>query len=333
MNNQGKKNKKCLLIWEYLYSKRQFFGFVLTWIFLFFLVFFLSHESMSILWYPTILCLSLFGVYLCYDFYLFQKKHNHLKNVLNHIHVTTENLPEGENLIECDYKELLEQLFSSKNTELQNIRLSQNETMEYVTLWTHQIKTPLTALQLLANDIAEPDKTEFFTRLFEIEQYSDMLLQYLRLEGDSTDYVLKAYSLKAMANQSVKYFARIFISKGIAVKIDIPEEVTVVTDEKWIVFVLKQLISNALKYTKQGCITIDMPHKDCLRITDTGMGIAAEDLPRILEQGYTGYNGRKDKKATGLGLFLVARILRQLNHKIEITSKVNVGTKVTILFQ
>lgn len=234
MNNQGKKNKKCLLIWEYLYSKRQFFGFVLTWIFLFFLVFFLSHESMSILWYPTILCLSLFGVYLCYDFYLFQKKHNHLKNVLNHIHVTTENLPEGENLIECDYKELLEQLFSSKNTELQNIRLSQNETMEYVTLWTHQIKTPLTALQLLANDIAEPDKTEFFTRLFEIEQYSDMLLQYLRLEGDSTDYVLKAYSLKAMANQSVKYFARIFISKGIAVKIDIPEEVTVVTDEKWI---------------------------------------------------------------------------------------------------
>ena len=134
-----------------------------------------------------------------------------------------------------------------------------------------------------------------------------------------------------MVNQAVKYFARMFISKGIAVKIEIPEGRKIVTDEKWMVFVLKQLISNALKYTKQGNIHIYM-QESILVIEDTGIGIADDDLPRIFERGYTGYNGRKDKKATGLGLFLTDRILKQLNHKITITSEVGVGTKVVLCF-
>ena len=96
------------------------------------------------------------------------------------------------------------------------------------------------------------------------------------------------------------------------------------------VFVLKQLISNALKYTKKGNIMISMDERKVLKIEDTGIGITAEDLPRIFERGYTGYNGRKDKKATGLGLFLVKQILQQLNHSIEITSKVNTGTIVLV---
>ena len=158
-----------------------------------------------------------------------------------------------------------------------------------------------------------------------------MMLQYLRLEGGGNDYVLADYSVKDMVNQAVKYFARIFISKGISVKIQVDESRKVVTDEKWMVFVLKQLISNALKYTSKGeiCISFD---NDELLIKDSGIGIAEEDLPRIFDRGYTGYNGRKDKKATGLGLYLTKQILDRLNHKIEIDSQIGVGTRVFIKF-
>lgn len=247
-----------------------------------------------------------------------------------HIDVTLDNMPKPESLIEGDYQELLTELLFRKNQKINSIKSSKKDILEYITLWTHQIKTPLTALQLLAAEIEEPEKAEVLMYLFEIEQYSDMMLQYIRLEGDSTDYVLKAYQVRSMVNQAVKYFSRIFISNRITVKVEIPEDMKVVTDEKWMVFVLKQLISNALKYTKKGNVTIFMNEKKVLKIEDTGIGITAEDLPRIFERGYTGYNGRKDKKATGLGLFLVKQILQQLNHGIEIISEVNAGTTVMV---
>ena len=138
--------------------------------------------------------------------------------------------------------------------------------------------------------------------------------------------------MKDMVNQAVKYFARTFISKGISVNIDIPDNARVITDEKWFVFVLKQLISNALKYTKQGSVSIKFFDDNVLIIEDTGIGIVPEDLPRIFERGYTGYNGRKDKKATGLGLYLTKQILTSLNHQIEVRSVQGKGTKVTLKF-
>lgn len=247
--------------------------------------------------------------------------------------MTLENLPHAETLLEKDYQELIKELNLKKNQNINEILTSRRDAMEYVTLWTHQVKTPLTALQLFSSELTDPAKTEILSRLFEIEQYADMMLQFLRLEGDSMDYVLKEYPIKSMVNQAVRYFARIFISKGISVKIDLAKEAVVVTDEKWMVFVLKQLISNALKYTSKGEIRISMPTFKTLLIEDTGIGIADEDLPRIFERGYTGYNGRMDKKATGLGLFLVKRILTGLNQEIRITSKVNEGTKVFLYFQ
>ena len=266
-----------------------------------------------------------------FDMFRFVRRHRELQRIKKHIDITLDNLPEAETVIEEDYQGLLEEMMQRKNQQIGDFKTAQNEMTEYVTTWTHQIKTPLTALQLVASDLEEPVRPEVMMRLFEIEQYTDMMLQYLRLESESTDYVLKEYSLQSMVNQAVKYFARMFISKGIAVKIEIPEGRKIVTDEKWMVFVLKQLISNALKYTKQGNIHIYM-QESILVIEDTGIGIADDDLPRIFERGYTGYNGRKDKKATGLGLFLTDRILKQLNHKIVVTSEVGVGTKVMIDF-
>lgn len=314
----------------YFKEQRRLFGMAAVWIGIFLLLFSLMGVSFHYIWYPALICGVIYFCYVVFDFIHFIRRHRTLDRVKNHIDLTLDNLPQPETVMEQDYRELLEEMLYRKNKSISEIKTAQNEVTEYVTVWTHQIKTPLTALQLLMAETEEPVKTEGMTRLFEMEQYIDMMLQYLRLEGLGTDYVLEEYPVKAMVNQAVKYFARIFISKGIAVHIDIPEKMKVVTDEKWMVFVLKQLISNALKYTKQGRIDISMGEDRVLIIEDTGIGIAPEDLPRIFERGYTGYNGRKDKKATGLGLFLVERILKQLQHQIVIESELNVGTRVSI---
>lgn len=320
------------LLIAYIKENRRFWGMTGLFAGVFFIIFALNHVSISIVLYPAFICLIFLLLYMATDFMGFVKRHKNLEQVKNHIDVTLENLPVPKTVIEEDYHLLLEELLQRKNESINNINSSQNDTIEYITLCSHQIKTPLTALELLAAECDEPMKTEFLARLFEVEQYADMMLQYMRLEGGSADYVLKEYSVKSMVNQAVKYYARIFISKKISVKIEIPEEEKAVTDEKWMVFVLKQLISNALKYTKQGSITVSM-EQGKLCIKDTGIGIAPEDLPLIFERGYTGYNGRKDKKATGLGLFLVNRIMGQLHHKILIESEVNVGTKVIIFLK
>lgn len=301
-----------------------------VWQGVFCVMFLLSDISLKYLWYPFVICMAAYLAYMIYDMRRFAIKHRQLVTIMEHIDLTLENLPEASGLTEKDYQMLLNSLLERKNSRLSEVQNSGREAAEYATLWTHQIKTPVTAIRLLSENIEEPDKTELLLRLFEIENYADMMLQYIRLEGKGTDYVLAEYPVKSMINQAVKYFARVFISKGIAVQIDIPDTFTAVTDEKWLVFVFKQLISNALKYTEAGKITITAENENTVVIEDTGIGIAACDLPRIFERGYTGYNGRRDKKATGLGLYLTDRILKRLNCGIEIESEVNKGTRVKV---
>lgn len=278
--------------------------------------------------YPIVLSLAALVVLIGFDLYRTWRKDRILKEAKENIDITMENLPEATSIMEADYQDLIEQLLQSKRQEMQQQMHKNNELTEFVTLWTHQVKTPLTALTLAANDMKTPEKAEFVNRLFEIEQYCDIILQYLRIEGEGSDLLLAEYPVKPMVNQAVKYFARSFIGKGLSVQIDVPDGQTLVTDEKWLVFVLKQILSNALKYTKEGGVTISMPKPNTLCIGDTGIGISKEDLPRITERGYTGYNGRMDKKATGIGLFLVDTIMKKLGGSVEITSELGKGTKV-----
>lgn len=350
--------KTLELLKSYIRDRRRVAIAAVIWILIFFCLFALEHVTLRAVWYPTLLCAVLIILYVVYDFGRFVRKHKQRMVAENHIELTTANLPEPDNLVEEDYQELLRLMLTRKNDEINDIRANRKETEEYVTMWTHQIKTPLTALQLTAGDCREPERTEMLARIFEIEQYADMMLQFLRLEDAVSDLVLKRYAVKNMVNQAVKYFARIFISKNISVHVDIPDALSVVTDEKWFVFVLKQIISNALKYTEQGSVNISaeesvLPQnhaqqddwaKQCTKtvegknntgyvrviIEDTGIGIAADDLPRIFERGYTGYNGRKDKKATGLGLYLTERIVKMLNHEIHISSEIGKGTRVEL---
>lgn len=249
-----------------------------------------------------------------------------------------EFLPLPENTIEEDYRNLVLKLFRLHRNDRRESAAKIRENMEYVALWTHQIKTPITAMQLLLQDPMEENqdrkRRELLDKLFEIEQYADFLLQYMRLDTMTSDLLFQKYRLFDIVKQAVKYFARTFISGRISLKME-ESDAAVVTDEKWLLFVVKQLLSNALKYTEGGSIYIFMhPDKErTLVMEDTGIGIAKEDLPRIYERGFTGINGRIQKQSTGIGLYLSRMILDRLGHEILITSEEGKGTKAEIYFR
>ena len=165
--------------------------------------------------------------------------------------------------------------------------------------------------------------------LFRIEQYVDMVLVYLRLDSEYTDYVFKECNMDEVIKNSVKKFASEFIGRKLPLEYE-PEDVTVVNDSKWLEFVIGQIISNSLKYTETGGIKIYFKEPKMLVIEDTGIGIAEEDLPRIFEKGYTGYNGRTDGSASGIGLYLCRRICGNLHIGIQAESEVGKGTKIIL---
>ena len=156
-----------------------------------------------------------------------------------------------------------------------------------------------------------------------------MVLTYLRLEGEGTDYVFREARLDDIVRPALRRFAGEFIARRLTLDYT-PTDVRVFTDEKWLSFVIEQVLSNALKYTPQGGVSVYVEEPKTLCIRDTGIGIAPEDLPRVFERGYTGLQGRADKRASGIGLYLSKRILDNLGCKIEVLSALGKGTEVSI---
>ena len=198
--------------------------------------------------------------------------------------------------------------------------------------WTHQIKTPIAAMRLLLQEEETPVSREMQGELFQVEQYVQMALQYLRMERMNTDLVFAKQELDALIHQAVRKYAPLFIRRKIALQYE-DVHCQILTDEKWLEFVIEQILSNAIKYTAGGTISVYLEEESEqetkeLVIEDTGIGIAPEDLPRIFEKGYTGYNGHADKHSTGIGLYLCRKIMRKLSHEITIESEIGVGTKV-----
>lgn len=205
------------------------------------------------------------------------------------------------------------------------------EKEDFFAMWAHQIKTPIAALNLLLQS-KETDTGMCRQELFKIEGYVEMALNYLRFDGMSNDIVLSSVSLSSMAKQVVKKFRTVFIHKHISVQLE-NLDYNILTDEKWFVFVLEQIVSNAVKYTNEGSVTISAREEGrriLVEIKDTGIGIQSEDIPRLFQKGFTGYNGRMDKKASGLGLYLSKGVCNKLGHGLDVESVRGEGTKVTI---
>lgn len=224
------------------------------------------------------------------------------------------------------YGSLIEDFSRLQNSMETEAIMQRGEMSDYYMMWAHQIKTPIAAMKLLLN--GREDGFLLMEELFKIEQYVEMVLHYLRLESIASDMVLKECDLQTLVKQTVKKYAILFINSGLTLSLE-EFHVKVLTDEKWLGFVLEQIISNSIKYTRKGTISIYMEPNEpnTLVIEDTGIGIRQEDILRIFERGFTGYNGRMDKKSTGIGLYLCKQIMNQLSHGITVSSKEGKGTR------
>ena len=309
---------------------------------IFALVFYLYHLPAEAVLYAALLCTVLALLVLAADFHGYYQRRRVLRDLRKQIMFSLEGLPEPKGLLEAEYQELIANLYRDKISLVSQADNERRDLVDYYTLWAHQIKTPIAAMGLLLQSLplagedgstaqSMEQNSELAVELFKIEQYVEMVLQYLRLESPSSDFVLKRYALDDIVRQAVRKYARMFIRKKIS--LDFSQlNCNVLTDEKWLLFVIEQILANALKYTNQGKISIYMARDGgkTLVIADTGIGIAGEDLPRVFEKGFTGYNGRRDKKSTGIGLYLCKRILTKLSHTIEIEGEPGKGTKVKI---
>ena len=279
--------------------------------------------------YPLLLC-ALFGmVYIVIDFVRVKRRHLRLAHIDGLSAALVDTLPSAESIADSDYAAIIELLKRGISSVEAESEARFRETVDYYTVWVHQIKTPISSMKLSLQNEDSPLARKLSSDLFRIEQYVEMVLAYLRLDSDYSDYVFRRVDLDSVLKGSVKKFAAEFIGRKITLDYE-PVKASLVTDEKWFAFVIEQLLSNALKYTREGSIKIYMsePYKLC--IEDSGIGIAPEDLPRIFQKGYTGCNGRTDKSASGLGLYLCKKICDGLGIEISAASEVGNGTAITL---
>lgn len=315
----------------YLKGKIFVFASGIILLLIFSVVLWLYELPLEPVFYGALLAVVIFSIIGAIDFIYFYKRHLSLNKLKNHVGLAGYKFPNTHNLIEDDYQQLIKELDSRQLNIINEKNKSYTDMVDYYTIWAHQIKTPIAAMRLILQSEKSETNSELLEQLFKTEQYVEMVLQYLRLENLNSDLLFKRYSLDNIIKKAVRKYSKLFIRKKIKLNYN-DLNIDVLTDEKWLVFVVEQILSNSLKYTNQGEISIFMDEKlpETLVIEDTGIGIEQEDLPRVFEKGFTGYNGRSDKKSTGIGLYLCKQILNKLSHSIRIESKVGKGTKVKI---
>lgn len=303
--------------------------------------------------YAAVLDAILLLITVLVGFFRCSSKVKALSNALKRPVEEQAQLPEATDDVEILYHRLLENQSIARSESESSAAVRQSRMRDYYSMWVHQIKTPISAMKLLLeaerDELGqlmydeEPQATltelsdnldSFEDELFRIEEYVSMALQYQRVSSTENDFVLEKVSLDGVIRDTIRKYAKIMIRRHIGINYSGTKK-QVYTDEKWLAFILEQILSNAIKYTPQGFVTIETAEEKerfFITIKDTGIGIKAEDLPRVFEKGYTGYNGHADKKATGIGLYLCRQMADKLGHTIRVESELGKGTKVWIGF-
>ena len=301
--------------------------------------------------YAAVLDAILLLITVLVGFFRYSSKVKALSNALKRPVEEQAQLPEATDDVEILYHRLLENQSIARSESESSAAIRQSQMRDYYSMWVHQIKTPISAMklllevereelgQLICDDeqsqyLLSDNMDSFEDELFRIEEYVSMALQYQRVSSTENDFVLEKVSVDGVIRDTIKKYAKIMIRRHIGINYSGTGQ-DVYTDGKWLAFMLEQILSNAIKYTPQGFVTIETAEeKDRFFITikDTGIGIKAEDLPRVFEKGYTGYNGHADKKATGIGLYLCRQMADKLGHTIRMESEIGKGTKVWIGF-
>ena len=306
----------------YLRSRSRLFIYLLTLTFLVLLFQFLFASLGIYFLYFFLLCCFITILFFTWD-------------ILVEMQVYRQEILYGEREVQAPLEIALAEKLEASEMELYQQRSDSErkltDLLDYYTLWVHQIKTPIAASQLLVTEVADRQlKQQLEQEIFKIDSYTNLVLQYLRLESFHDDLVLKQVQIEDLVKEIIRKYALFFIQKGLNVNLhDLDKEI--VTDKKWLRVVIEQIISNSLKYTKEGGLEIYMEGQE-LCIKDTGIGIKNSDVLRVFERGFSGYNGRLTQQSSGLGLYLSKKISEELGHQIRIESEVGKGTIVRIQF-
>lgn len=295
---------------------------------LIYVIFRLYDIAMEPFWYAF--AITLFCTALLFVIYLFKEQKKAAQRHQKSMNILTQwnDLPEPESLLEYDYLQMIERLGEENRRISSSFEAECQSTQNFYTAWVHQIKTPIAVMKLALGSSGNPDRRALQEELFRIEQYTAMVLAYQRLSSSSNDLVIQEYALDELIREVIRKFASQFIYKKIKLNYE-GTDWRIVTDKKWFICILEQLISNALKYTPSGTITVSV-RDGVLSVSDTGIGIAPEDLPRIFEKGYTGANGRLNDKSSGLGLYLCGEAASLLNIPITAESQPGQGSSFSL---
>lgn len=280
---------------SFIKARTALIGSTLLQLLLFYFAFAITRLDMSIYFMIAEIVLFLLFIYLVISFFQHKKSLNLAR--------------ENEEL-----KAELEKLRMREISERKSVQ-------EYFLMWLHQIKTPITASKLILEDDTEPVADELKAQLIYIEEYTNMAMSYLKLMNVETDFSVTEVSLDEVIRLVLKKYSIIFIKNSLSLDYQ-SLGISVYSDTRWLTILLEQLISNALKYTEKGSISIYYDgERSALCVKDTGMGIRSEDLPKIFDKGYSGFNGRLNQKSSGIGLFLASRIAERLDLRITVESK------------
>lgn len=322
------KQNRRVIIRAFLRSMRPAFTIYGVALFSFGMIAFLTRFPFDYFWYSVFVFSVICAIYSGFQGYGYYGRYRDIERLPLTQITEIENFPEGHDPSDQLYQDKLVELAELYYRDMQKNREAQQEQLDYFTLWLHQIKTPIAAMSLLNQGMPDSkQKRQFEQELIRVEDYTHMALSYLKLTEHSQELDVETVEIDRVLRRVIKKYAVLFIYNQIQLDYQ-PTGLQVVSDEKWLEVLFELILSNSLKYAPKGKIRI-FAQGQTLVMEDNGMGIRAEDLPKIFEKGYSGMNGRLKEKSTGLGLFLSRKICQRLGHDIHVESELNKYTKVS----
>lgn len=321
--------KRVRILLQFFWEQRMVGLFLILAVAIFALVFSMYDIKLEAILYASMLCLTAGLLFEGVHLISYLRRHTEQQKRLQGLPISYTELPSPCTLAEQDLQAMVQKLGEQYTAVTTDWQRQQKESLDYYSAWVHQIKTPISSMKMILQQEDTEENHLLSAELFRIEQYTEMALQYLRLDSKTNDFVFQQYDLDSIIRQAIRKYAPQFILRKIRLIYE-PVSMTILTDEKWMLFLLEQLLSNAIKYTPHGSVTISVTPEKVLQVADTGIGIAPEDLPRIFEKGFTGYNGRADKKSTGLGLYLCQQAAKKISVSLSVRSEVGKGSVFSV---
>ncbi|MGT2947926.1 sensor histidine kinase [Streptococcus devriesei] len=313
------------MIRSYLKEYSPWYALYLVLSLTFLLTFSLYHLPLAYFISSLIFNLTILVIISLYWYWKFYQK---LKSLHHFITVRElKNLNYLQAPSDLAYKAVIEKVLEDQLDDRLSYKTREENLQQLIKMWSHQMKVPISAISLMAQT-NQLNQSEVQSQLLRLENDLARLLNYVKFSQNQSDFRFEKCQVREILVDLIKKNQVFFLQKDISVSIEGEWELK--SDKKWLSFVFSQILDNAIKYNKKGGrITISIQENQVL-IEDTGMGILKEDIPRLFEEGFTGYNGHEHQKATGLGLYMAKKILNSLELEIAVDSQIDQGTQVCI---